>query len=560
MTSPGSNGNGSAVLVPTVTISSGGRPLPTLATSRVTQVSLTRRMDPPDNFSIDLFDPDLTLVSAPDGPFREGAALTVQVGFAGGGTIGISGTVAAVVAEFPADGNPVVRVDGFDPLHALTRGSAYRVFPGPGDVGASDSDVVSRLAAEAGLAVAADPGRPRRLPPVQDHVSDLAFLRELAAAGGYSIWVDQRQALQFRSTRTPAPTVELRRGDDLLSLRLRLSTAGQVASVLVQGWDPVQKQAFTATAGRAALAPEASTDPTGGAGRTLLVAHANVSTVDEARSLAEAIMADQGQALVVGTGTTVGRPDLDVGAVVSLRGAGRFDAGRYVLTEATHTVGADGYRTEFQLNGAPGSGGLFEPGGGPGQAGPAVGVTAGVVTDNRDPLHRGRVKVRRAAAPDGEFWARLVAPAAGPDSGSFLMPEAGDEVLLAFEHGHPDRPYVLGAVWNGTDAPPATEPSVRVLKSRTGHLVRLDDTAGKERIELIEKDGRSSVVLDSVSGAITVRGGADVTVEAPNGVLRLQGNQIAMTATTGLSVKSDGTLDLAGGGPATLRGATVDIN
>jgi uncharacterized protein involved in type VI secretion and phage assembly len=170
------------------------------------------------------------------------------------------------------------------------------------------------------------------------------------------------------------------------------------------------------------------------------------------------------------------------------------------------------------------------------------------------------VTVRRAAAPDGEYWARLAAPAAGPDSGIYAVPEAGDEVLLAFEHGHPDRPYVIGALWNGKDTPPAATPSVRVVKSRTGHAVRLDDTAGAEKIEVVEKDGKSSILLDSVTGAITVRGGADVTVDAPNGVLRLHGNQIAMSADTGISVQAQGSLDLAGTGPATLRGSTVDIN
>ena len=215
---------------------------------------------------------------------------------------------------------------------------------------------------------------------------------------------------------------------------------------------------------------------------------------------------------------------------------------------------------EFHLNGAPGRADLFPGGSDAGRAAPGAGVAVGVVTDNRDPLNRGRVKVRRAAAPDGEFWARLAAPAAGRDSGIYAVPEPGDEVLLAFEHGHPDRPYVIGALWNGKDTPPAAAPSVRVVKSRTGHAVRLDDTAGAEKIEVVEKDGKSSIVLDSVTGAITVRGGADVTVEAPNGVLRLRGNQIAMSADTSISVQAQGSLDLAGTGPTTLRGSTVDIN
>lgn len=557
MTLPATSGQ--AVLVPEYTITVDGRPLPALTSERITQVSITRRVDPPDHFTIDLFDPQLELIAPPAGPFREGAEVAVQVGFRGGATIGVTGTVTAVAVEFPPDGSPSVRVDGFDPLHALTRGTCYRVFPGQGDVGPRDADVVARVATDSGLGAAADAGPPRRTTPVQDHVSDLAFLRELAAANGYAIWVERR-VLQFRTGRGPAGTVALARGDDVLSLRLRLTTAGQVARVVVQGWDPVQKQAFTGTAGRESLAPELSTAPTGGTDRALLVSHADVASAAEAQLLARSIMAEQGRTLVTGSGVAVGRPELDVGAVVTLRGTGRFDAGRYVVTEATHTVDDRGYRTEFQLNGAPGRTDLFGADGGAGRSGSTAGPVVGVVTDNRDPLNRGRIKVRRAAAPDGEFWARLVAPAAGRDSGIYTAPEPGDEVLLAFEHGHPDRPYVLGALWNGKDSPPAADPSVRVLKSRTGHAVRLDDTAGAEKIEVVEKDGRSSIVLDSVTGAVTVRGGADVTVEAPNGVLRLHGNQVALSADTSISVQAQGPLDLAGSGPTTLRGSTVDIN
>jgi uncharacterized protein involved in type VI secretion and phage assembly len=530
-----------------------------MISDRVTQVSITRRIDPPDYFTIELFDPQLDLIEPPAGPFREGAVVTVEVGFLDGAKIGVTGMVTAVGVEFPPDGSPVIRVDGFDPLHALTRGTSYRVFPGQGDVGPGAADVVARIATESGLAAATDGGPPRRETPVQDHVSDLAFLRDLAAANGYAIWVEKR-VLQFRRERSPAGVVKLARGDDVLSLRLRLTTAGQVARVVVHGWDPVQKQAFTGTAGRESLAPELSPSPTGGANRALVVAHADVSSVDEADLLARSIMAEQGRTLVVGDGVAVGRPDLDVGAIVALHGTGRFDRGRYVVTEATHTIGDDGYRTEFHLNGAPGRADLFPDGDSAGRSGSTAGVTVGIVTDNRDPLNRGRVKVRRAAEPDGEFWARLAAPAAGRDSGIYAAPEPGDEVLLAFEHGHPGRPYVIGALWNGKDTPPATEPSVRVVKSRTGHAVRLDDTAGAEKIEVIEKDGRSSIVLDSVTGAITVRGGADVTIDAPNGVLRLQGNQVALSATTSVSVQAQGSLDLAGTGPATLRGSTVDIN
>jgi phage protein D/phage baseplate assembly protein gpV len=549
-----------AILVPEIRISVDGGPLPPFAHDRVTRASITRRMDPPDHFSLELIDPELDLVTPPAGPFQEGAKLAIDLGFHGDRQVSMSGTVTAVAAEFGPDGEPVVRVDGFDALHPLTRGTSYRVFAGQGDAGMADSEVVKKIASAAGLTGIAEEGAPRAVAPVQNHVSDLAFLRELATAGGYVIWVE-RQLLQVRKTRTAPAVVDLRRGDDLVSLRLRLSTTGQVPSVTVRGWDPVQKQAFTAEATRTLLGEELSRMPAGNRGRAVVIAHADVSSQAEALALAKSVMVDQGRSLVVGNGEALGRPDVDVGAIVRLHGTGRFDRGRYVVTEATHSIGVDGYRTEFRLNGAPGRTDLFHPADGNG-SGAVDGMVAGLVTDNHDPQNRGRVKVRLAAEPNGagELWARLASPMAGLKSGLQLVPEAGDEVLLAFENGHPDRPYVLGSLWNGKDAPPGDDPNVRILKSRSGHTVTLDDTAGAEKIEVVEKAGKSRIVLDSVTGAVTVHGGADVTVEAPNGTLKLHGNRVEVSADTSISVKATSTLDLAGNGPTTLKGATVDIN
>jgi phage protein D len=359
MTSPTTGGH--AVSVPEFTITVDGRPLPEPIADRVTQVSITRRIDPPDHFSIDLYDPELRLIAPPAGPFRESAEITVAVGFLGGTKIAMSGTITAVAAEFPAEGSPVVRVDGFDPLHGLGRGTSYRVFPGQADAGPSDADVVSRIAGDAGLAADTVAGAPGRTARVQNAVSDLAFLRELAAVNGYAVWVDRR-TLHVRAEREVPDVVHLRRGEDFTSLRLRLSTAGQVAKVTVHGWDPGQKQAFSGSATRSSLGPEPSTAPTGGSDRTLVITHARVSDASEAQSLARVVLAEQAKSLVAGSGVAAGRPELDVGTVVMLHGTGRFDGDRYVVTEATHVISESGYLTEFSLNGAPGRGAFRPPG------------------------------------------------------------------------------------------------------------------------------------------------------------------------------------------------------
>src|SRR6185295_11928909 len=113
------------------------------------------------------------------------------------------------------------------------------------------------------------------------------------------------------------------------------------------------------------------------------------------------------------------------------------------------------------------------------------GVVVGVVTNNQDPDGMGRVKVKFPwlSDQDESHWARVAAPMAGKERGFYFLPEVEDEVLVAFEHGDARFPYVLGALWNGKEGPPAKNDdgknNIRVIKSRSGHIIRLTDEDGK---------------------------------------------------------------------------------
>jgi len=95
----------------------------------------------------------------------------------------------------------------------------------------------------------------------------------------------------------------------------------------------------------------------------------------------------------------------------------------------------------------------------PQPAGLVNGVAAAVVTDNRDPDARGRVKVRFPwyEKPSQSYWARIAVPAAGKQQGAYFVPAIGDEVLVAFEHGDLRFPVVIGALWSGKDPPPTSK-------------------------------------------------------------------------------------------------------
>lgn len=183
-------------------------------------------------------------------------------------------------------------------------------------------------------------------------------------------------------------------------------------------------------------------------------------------------------------------------------------------------------------------------------------LLVGVVSDLRDPDGLARVKVTYPELDNAESdWAPLVTLMAGGKRGSLFRPDVGDEVLVGFLQGDMRAPYVLGGIWNAPEPPPAddgnpTQNNWRYFKSRSGHILRFDDTDRAERIEVIAAPGKTggrtlSVVLDTAKQKIVIRaGGGDVEVSAPKGAITLTGKSITLEAT----------------GEVTIKGSRVDIN
>jgi uncharacterized protein involved in type VI secretion and phage assembly len=186
-------------------------------------------------------------------------------------------------------------------------------------------------------------------------------------------------------------------------------------------------------------------------------------------------------------------------------------------------------------------------------------LVAAVVDDLDDPEGLGRVRVKFPHL-DEELsnWARLVSAGAGHDRGNFFRPERGDEVIVAFEHDDPRRPYVLGGVWSVPDPPPADKKAVdndlRQIVTRSGHIVRFDDGQGAERIEIIASGGDQQLVLDTASKRIEVTAKqGDIVVEASAG-------DVTVKSSGNLKVSAGGDIEIKATGSLKLSGSTVDIN
>jgi len=193
------------------------------------------------------------------------------------------------------------------------------------------------------------------------------------------------------------------------------------------------------------------------------------------------------------------------------------------------------------------------------------GVTIGIVTNNKDPDGLGRVKTSLPWMADQveSDWARVVTPMAGSGRGVYFLPEVNDEVLVAFEHGNPGTPYVLGGLWNGKDKPPESnsdgQNNRRTIKSRSGHTVCLDDTDGAEQIVIVDKTGKNRVVIDSSENSLTLEAFGDITVKA-TGNLNLSGNEVKIEALTNASFKANANLDVNANAQLTFKGAMLNLN
>ena len=200
----------------------------------------------------------------------------------------------------------------------------------------------------------------------------------------------------------------------------------------------------------------------------------------------------------------------------------------------------------------------------PREPGPARihGVVVGIVTNNQDPDGMGRIKVRLPSFgnADESNWARIAAPMAGKDRGVYFLPQIEDEVLVAFEHGNPRFPLILGALWNGQDSPPAKNNDVCVIKSRSGHVIRLTDKDGAEKIEIIDQSGKNSLVFDPVAKLIKIESGQDITLTAANGTIRLDAKAIEIASSDSVRIDANSSIGVQATGGLTLKGATIDLN
>ncbi len=484
----------------------------------------------------------------------------------------ITGEVTSIETEYDALGTRAV-ARGFDRSHRLAAGRKTATFQN-----VKYSDVASRIASDAGLSADVDDSGGTVEHLIQANQSDLDFLYGLARRIGFDCRVDD-ETLRFKkpveSSDAPGQgdfssedPVQLVWESNLLEFRARMSAVAQVSEVKVRGWDVTAKEAVIGQADVAATNAEVSMTPADLAakvgGGTMTVADHPVGMQEPADELAKARAQQVGSAAFEATAVAVGSPALKAGTAVSVSGIDPALEGKWVITGSRHEFAHGTYRTALEFSGRQDRSilGLVSQGMGGGHE-RFFGVAIGVVTDNNDPDKLGRVKVKYPWLSDDaeSFWARVMAPGAGPDYGIVWLPQVGDEVLVAFEHGDISYPLVLGGLWNGKDKIPldygtdldAGKVTYCGFMSRTGHEISFTESSSASQINIMTESGVVMVTLDQTNKTISISSEDKVVIDARGDVEIKAGGAMKLTAQKSIDIE-------ASGGQTSIKGTTVALN
>ena len=198
--------------------------------------------------------------------------------------------------------------------------------------------------------------------------------------------------------------------------------------------------------------------------------------------------------------------------------------------------------------------------------GKCYGVVVGIVTNNQDPDNMHRVKVRFPwlSADDDSNWARVATPMAGNGRGMYFLPEVDDEVLVAFEHGSIEHPYIVGSLWNGKDQAHENnsdkENNNRGLKSRCGHIIRLCDRSGSESIEIIDKTGNNKITIETSGNKISIEATGDISITSQTGKISLSAVGIELKSQANVDITANTQIKIEATAQTSIKGALVNIN
>ncbi|WP_432128583.1 VgrG-related protein [Streptomyces sp. bgisy082] len=554
-----------------------GTPLPDPLAVRLTEGWVDASVNVPSAFQLTFADKDGTLTEK--FAFLKVGAMAVLSPFTDGrlGEPMLTGEVTAVeVDAAPGHGRYLI-LRGYDPGHRLLRNRRVEGYPNM-----TASDIARKLAGLNRIPI----GRVDATPTVyelatQPNITDWDFLSRLARENDVRLSLDPAGRLVFAAlppaSAAPSDTTSaatspyvLDFGANTLHSRVSVTAAGQVGRVDVRGWDPRTKQALTSPTPAVAsrdivsdITPAQLSAPFGAA--ELTSTGTPFTTQAEVTQAASALADDVTGSFAEVEVAVTGNPALKPGQPVAVKGAGFPFEGRYTATGVRHVFASGRQFTTWLTVSGRQFRSLYGTASGGGEPAPPMpGVAVALVTNTKDPLSLGRVRLRFPwlSATYESGWCR-VAQLGGRGGGGLVLPEVDDEVLCAFDRGSLEHPYVLAGLYNGvdrhtpaTDRVPAVDPTSgrvqwRALTSRTGHTVELREEGGRTRashgIRLRTAKGGLSVELNEARTTLTIDSDGTVTITGARGVTVESGTDLKLSAVGRIELSAGRGVDIKAG-------------
>lgn len=320
----------------------------------IPEVNFINPMDGADQFlftvnnAFDLVKKDFLWI---DEYLSPGKSVEINMGYGDRLEPMLYGRIREVKYSFPSSGYPRLEVSGLDISQSMMQGKNSESWKE-----VRDSDVIKKIAQKYKIPqMEISDTKVKHHKIEKEKKSDFDFIRELAERNNYQFFIFGK-TLYFKEKSPPkAPVVLLEWGKNLMRFQADVSIAGQPSKVRRVGWDPVKKQKIIGEA--------TAVDEIGKGGKKTSAdlireifgrevveeIHCHVNSPEEARHLAQADLNQRSAKLLIGSGESIGIPEIRAGRHLELAGLGSKFSKTYDIFSTTHTISSTGYFTNFNV-------------------------------------------------------------------------------------------------------------------------------------------------------------------------------------------------------------------
>lgn len=392
---------------------------------------------------------------------------------------------------------------------------------------------------------------------VQYQETAFNFMNRLASRFGEWFYFDGK-SLVFGYKKPPV--IELLYGTDLLSFDLGVSVSPIVQSYSAHAYKDnktesqnISKQK-TSMKGNTSFAMDKSSKVFLGAPQSFIQQFDDDSAIKkQIDDITKLALQSEAARKVTFSGVSI-TPGLAPGVniiVNNITAGGKAKQGEYIITSVHHSWQTGGqYQNSFT---AIPNDSEVPPTTNPSLV-PICQAQPAVVCDNKDPEGLGRVKVKFNWQKTGESpWIRIAMPYGGQKKGMYFVPEVNEEVMVGFEGDNAERPFIIGTLYHGNAKPDdwkTDNNDIKAIRTRSGHTIKFDDTKGKEKITIVDKEG-NTIEFDSSKKELTITGLEKLNLNAKeiniNGTdkVNIASKEIKADGTTKVEVTSSSEIKLA---------------